>query len=179
MALVLFSGHRVFSQQKEQTIVSLNVGAGVPVGDFTQSALTGYGGTFDVRHFILKRFALGGQIGFFSFGGKALAGESATDEYNHQLLPVMANVSYYFGDEVFLVGLGTGIGFCRFETNKTIDFESISTAGTKSCIAPHVHCLIRITPRIGISAVGSYYAVFGSLIDIGFFGVTGGVAYKF
>lgn len=155
------------------------MGAAIPTGDFTQMATNGYGGTFDVRHFILKRLALGGQIGFYTFDGKTQAGESATDAYNHQLLPVMANISYYFGDEVFLAGLGTGIGFCRFETNKTIDFESISTAGTKSCISPHVHCLVRVTPRIGISVIGSYYAVFGSLIDIGFFGVHGGVAYKF
>lgn len=178
LTLILFvAGSRSFAQQKDQTFLSLNVGAGLPTGNFKQNCKTGFGGMADARYFIAKRLALGGTVGYFSFKGIPQAKDPTDLDFRYNFIPIMGTISYYLGDEMFLVGFGTGIGFCRFDT-KYLNYESISTAGFKSCLMPNVHGLIQIDQKFSLSLMASYMAVFGAQIDVGFFTAMGGVTFK-
>ncbi|PKP15348.1 MAG: hypothetical protein CVU06_16735 [Bacteroidetes bacterium HGW-Bacteroidetes-22] len=178
LALIIFvAGSPSFAQQKNQTFLSLNVGAGFPTGNFKQNSKTGFGGLADARYFVAKRLALGGTIGYFSFKGIPQTGDPTDLDFRYNFIPIMGNVSYYLGDGRFIAGFGTGIGFCRFDT-KILNYESISTAGFKSCVMPHVHGLILINQKFSISLMTSYIAVFGAQVDVGFFTAMGGVTFK-
>lgn len=175
--LLIVLNQTASAQQKDQVLLSINGGAAIPVGDFSSVAKTGFGGMFDVRQFVAKRMALGAQVGYFNLKGIPTIDDS-TNSIRYHMVPIMGTISYYFGEPKFLTGFGIGIGFNRYEGTKEYETETYSVSEFKSCISPHAHGLIELTPRISVSLMVSYYAIFGGAIDIGYFGVMGGVAWK-
>lgn len=167
------------AQEKNQSFVSLQAGTGIPSGMYADFAATGFGFTLDAKKFVVKRLALGGQVGYFTMAGLIPASDDSTEKsLNHHLIPVMGTLGYYFGSEKFLTGGVLAIGFTRYEVTKTVKGETISTSAFKSCIAPHIQSLVRITPRLSLAVSGSYYIFFGDIVDFKYFGLTAGVAWK-
>lgn len=175
--LISVAGSQSFAQQKNQAFFSLNAGVGFSTGNFKKNSNNGFGGLADARYFVAKRLALGGSIGYFSFKGIPQTGDPEDFDFSYKFIPIMGNISYYFGNERILTGFGTGIGFCRFET-KIQNREAFSSAGFKSCMNPNIHGLIYINKNISISLMTSYMAVFGAQVNLGFLTFMGGITLK-
>lgn len=171
--------HEGFAQKTKQTLLTIQAGVGIPVSDFSELAKTGYGITFDAKQFVVQRLALGGQIGYFNLEGVLPLSDDSTERaLSHHLFPILATAGYYFGGEKMLLGAGLGIGFCRFGATKTVDGESFSTSAFKSCVAPHLQGLLHLSPRFSLSVTGSYYMIFGDLVNLRYLSATAGISWR-
>jgi Outer membrane protein beta-barrel domain len=110
----------------------MHIGAGLelalPIGDWSDAAGTGIGGTARFEYAFTKQIVGMVTTGYISFGGKDIGDFS----YSYSAVPFLPGVKYYFQDGLY--GMAElGLHFFTFEFDSpAFDFGGFSSGGTTS-----------------------------------------------
>lgn len=163
MTVVAIASLFVFTTQSQaQVRVGATLGAGVPLGDFGDFAKTGFGGSAHVKYFLSEQFALGLNIGYYSFGGEDIEvtlpfiGTTTIEGATTNIIPVTVAAEYYFTSEGFKPYAGLDLGL-YFSGSDAEDAEGESNFG----IAPTLGFSYGLNESIDLNVNAKYNMIFG------------------
>jgi hypothetical protein len=113
MALVIPSGNNVYGQLR----LSLQAGIQAPVGDFANSATTGFGGIATFEYWQNTPLSLIGSIGYMAWG--AAGSLPANHDFTTRSIPIMLGIRYYFARGDFHPYFSAELGLHLQQTTHT------------------------------------------------------------
>lgn len=171
--LALFTG--VVSAQSRMGL-SVQAGAFLPTGDFSDGAGTGFGGTATLFYDVSPMFQLTGSAGYATWGPK----ESLPSGYDYSLstVPVLVGGRYSFGKDNFMPYLLAELGV-HFLSSTVEDpfFGKRTDSSTKFGFAPGVGFVYKFNPKVGLDVNVKYDLISTEGSSTTYLGINAGVLF--
>lgn len=187
LAIACLAFLSITTMAKAQIKIGASLGAAVPMGDFSDGANTGLGGSLTGKYLINKNMGVGLNVGFYSFGEK-------TDGFKNKLTPVSGSFTYYFNSNTgnFKPYVGADLGFYTWKYDyETYEYvytttypyyatvsNSISDSETKIGIASTVGFEYSFNDQLALDVNAKYHYVATSGDALTMFGINAGIAYN-
>ncbi len=99
----------------QQMRVGVQIGAAIPVGDWSDWVSTGIGGIGTFHYVLNQKISLTGALGYYSFSSKEDMSNAigAWGDYSYSVMPIVVGIRYGLGkeNESFQPYLGGELGF--------------------------------------------------------------------
>ncbi len=142
---------------KAQTYVGIGIKAGIPIGDFAEYAGFGLGGGIALDHMAGENVSLGFSAGYIAFFDNEIAPNVTGSSI---VIPLLANVRYYFGDGSFTPLIGLGIGYTLVTQISNVELAGTTNEFTDDyngfTINPHVGIRYAPNDKIALFITGDY-----------------------
>lgn len=173
--VIAFSG--IVNAQKMGA--GVQVGVGLPMGDFGDACKTGFGGSGTFLYSLNPELSLTGSIGYYTFTYKNWSDASFST------VPVLVGARYALGKGSFAPYIGAELGFhfCSYQTKAstsqvmgiTYEMPSLSGNSTDFGFAPIIGFLMPISPKVNLDVNLKYNIISTSGSSSSFLGINAGV----
>ncbi|HLP33660.1 MAG TPA: outer membrane beta-barrel protein [Bacteroidia bacterium] len=145
-----------------QKMVGGNINVGIPSGTFSSGVNTGFGANVDFRMFMMENIAVGGQIGFESWGAKA----SGLGGVKISAIPVLLSGDYFLGTEGLMPYGGVQLGYSSNKVTVATPIGDIETSEGGLAYGFRAGVLYPLNDMLRLNASAGYksYAVTGGSI---------------
>jgi len=147
--------------------VGVQIGAAIPLGDWSDWVSTGMGGIGTVHYQINPKISLTGALGYYSFGAKNDLSEllGSLGDYSYSVVPIVAGIRYGLGkeSESFQPYLGGELGFYAvsfsYKINTILGGATLDDSSTEFGFAPMVGFRFIINKDVDIDINAKYSIV--------------------
>ncbi len=173
--LVSYYGYAQRSKTVTKMQIGGDVGLGIPTGDFSDGANTGFGINGVWTYFFQPDLALTGSIGYWSFGAK---GSNEVAKATFSTIPLNAGIQYRFSASGFkpFIGAETFLFFNSVSV-EYLGYKS-SDSETKFGFVPLVGGAFKIAPNMEFRVTLKYTIIFTSGSNTTYLNLLGGIHYN-
>ena len=151
-----------------QTYVGIGLKTGIPTGDFADYAGFGLGGGIEVDYMVSDNVSVGFNGGYMAFFDNEIAPNVTGSSV---VVPLLANLRYYFGDSPVTPLIGFGLGYTLVSQTTEVSIagntDDFSDNYNGFTINPHLGLRYAPSDRLSLSLTADYNYIFNSVeVDV-------------
>lgn len=189
LVAVLFMGIDYSSEaqktvsQQNQVSLGVQLGVGIPMGDFGDAVNTGFGFQGLFGYALAPSLDLRITAGYFSFGGPEFKEAGGTIETSISDIPLLAGISYKLTKSGVTPYIGAEAGLHYLTTSAdakaiTGDEVTISSSSSEFGVGVFAGLMLPVSQKLSVIFDGKFNYIFDSEDAINYVGIHAGIMYN-